>query len=103
MLLLERIPGLAGFPQFRFRYIPQKEALPLFEERFALLQSGLSRLAKPAVRRVCVRGCSGGSPWRSRSEANEMSEGMERVRRGTTKDPTGRFAAGNARKNSGKG
>ena len=32
-----------------------------------------------------------------------MSEGMERVRRGTTKDPTGRKAAGNARKNSGKG
>ncbi|MDD5790265.1 MAG: hypothetical protein PUE30_07065 [Spirochaetia bacterium] len=28
-----------GFPQFRFRSIPQKEALPLFAERFALLQS----------------------------------------------------------------
>lgn len=35
-------------------------------------------------------------PWRSRSGANEMSGGMERVSRGTAKDPTGRFAAGNA-------
>ena len=45
---MERIPGLAGFPQFRFRYIRQKEAepLPLFAERFALLQSGLSLLVK---------------------------------------------------------
>ena len=46
MIFLERIPGLAAFPQFRFRYIPQKEALPLFAERFALLQSGLRLLVK---------------------------------------------------------